>query len=118
VEWSDWEGNAEQGTVLELGVAREARPHMCFASPAIRREVTRIVASVAGPALTSELATLKSRGQGVPVCGILVGSEAKIDDYSPGAEEVDPAQQKLMQQTGPESGVRLLCPDGARLQRK
>jgi hypothetical protein len=73
---------------------------MCFTSPAIRHEVTRIVTTVAGPALTSELAQLKAEGKEYLFVGILVNSEPKIDDYTVAGQDVDTATQKLMEQDG------------------
>ena len=106
VEWYDWKGTPNKTRYLDWGSAERLAPHMCYTSPAVRREITRIVTSVIGPAVNSELELLKKEGKEYLFAGILVGSEITIDDYT---HPDDPAIAKLMEQDGAPRGRLGYC---------
>src|SRR5208283_3800062 len=62
VEWSDWKGTPNKVRYLNHGSPVRLAPCMCFSSPVLRKEITRIVTTVIGPALNSELDALKKEG--------------------------------------------------------
>jgi len=55
---------------------------MCYNSPAIQKEVSRIVSQVVGPVLRQEINKLKQENKQYLFAGITVGAEAGFDDYS------------------------------------
>ena len=67
---------------------------MCYNSPAIQKEISRIISQVVGPALEREINKLKQEHREYLFAGITVGSEAGFDDYSMDSElysKSDPA---------------------------
>ncbi len=82
VEWYDWEGTANKRRYFTpLGVPAKT-PHMCYNSPGVRKEITRIVSEVIGPALRGEIQKLKQENKAYLFAGLTVGAEAGFDDYS------------------------------------
>jgi hypothetical protein len=82
VEWYDWEGSPNKRRYFTpLGTASQT-PHMCYNSPAIQKEIARIISKVVGPALRKEIDTLRQENKEYLFAGITVGAEAGIDDYS------------------------------------
>lgn len=63
VEWIDWKGTPNKARYLNWGSPQKLAPCMCFSSPVLRKEITRIVTKVIGPALKSELGALKEEGK-------------------------------------------------------
>jgi hypothetical protein len=55
---------------------------MCYNSPAIQKEVSRIISQFVGPALRTEIDKLKQEHKEYLFAGITVGAEAGFDDYS------------------------------------
>jgi hypothetical protein len=104
VEWSDWKGTPNKARYLNWGSPQRLAPCMCFSSPVLRKEVTRIVTTVIGPALKSELDALKQEGKGNLFAGVVVGQEPEIDDYTrtidPGLYTYDPGVLQLMKKDG------------------
>ena len=82
VEWFDWEGTPSKRRYLSPDGAPRLAPHMCPNSPAVLKEVSRIISQVVGPALREELDELKREHKEYLFSGITVGSEAGFDDYS------------------------------------
>jgi hypothetical protein len=78
---------------------------MCYTSPAVRQEITRIITTVIAPAVNSELDLLKKEGREYLFAGIIVGSEITIDDYT----HPDAGIAKLMEQDGAPRGRLGYC---------
>jgi hypothetical protein len=55
---------------------------MCYNSPAIQKEISRIVSQIVGPTLRQEINKLKQENKQYLFAGITIGAEAGIDDYS------------------------------------
>ena len=104
VEWSDWKGTPNKARYINHGSPVRLAPGMCFSSPILRKEVTRIVTTVIGPALKSELDGLKQEGKENLFAGVVVGQEPEIDDYTrtidPGLYTYDPGVLQLMKKDG------------------
>lgn len=96
VEWSDWKGTPNRVRYLNWGVIQRIAPQMCLTSPVIRKEITRLVSQVIGPALKPEIETLKKEGREYLFAGITVDSEPGIEDYS----HPDPETAKMMEPDG------------------
>jgi hypothetical protein len=82
VEWYDWEGVANKRRYLTPAGAPSQTPHMCYGSPAVQKEISRIVSQIVGPALKVEINELKKENKEYLFAGITVGAEAGFDDYS------------------------------------
>ena len=82
VEWYDWEGTPNKRLYLTpLGAPSQA-PGMCYNSPAIEKEISRIIAQIVGPALREEIDQLKKENKEYLFAGLTVGAEAGFNDYS------------------------------------
>lgn len=82
VEWYDWEGTPNKRRYLSPAGVPSQSPHMCYNSPAIQKEISRIVSQIVGPALREEINKLKQENKEYLFAGITVGAEAGFDDYS------------------------------------
>ncbi|MBI5246240.1 MAG: hypothetical protein HY923_03600 [Elusimicrobia bacterium] len=99
VEWSDWNGTLNAARVLDWGEPQRLPPHMCYNSPAILEEISRIVKQVIGPALGAELGALRDAKKEHLFAGITVGSEPAIDDYTQ-IQRINPNQAAFMDREG------------------
>jgi hypothetical protein len=99
VEWSDWKGTLNTARVLDHGEPVRMAPHMCYNSPLVLKEISRIVSQVIGPALRAELDALHAAGKDSLFAGITVGSEPAIDDYTVLAGN-NPKQAAFMDREG------------------
>lgn len=82
VEWYDWEGSPNKRRYFTPEGTASQTPHMCYNSPAIQKEISRIISQVVGPALREEIDKLKQENKEYLFAGITVGAEAGFDDYS------------------------------------
>jgi hypothetical protein len=82
VEWYDWDGSPNKRRYITPDGAPSQTPHMCYNSPTIQKEISRIVSQVVGPALRQEIDKLERENKGYLFSGITVGAEAGFDDYS------------------------------------
>jgi len=82
VEWYDWEGTPNTRRYFTPAGAPSQSPHMCYNSPAIQKEISRIVSQIVGPTLRQEINKLKQENKQYLFAGITVGAEAGFDDYS------------------------------------
>lgn len=82
VEWYDWEGTPNKRRYLSPAGVPSQSPHMCYNSPAIEKEISRIVSLVVGPALRGEIDRLRRERKEYLFAGITVGAEEGFDDYS------------------------------------
>ena len=82
VEWYDWEGMPNKRRYLTPEGTPSQSPHMCYNSPAILREIHRIVSRGIGPVLQQEIEKLKFENKQYLFAGITVGAEPGFDDYS------------------------------------
>ena len=93
VEWYDWEGTPNKRRYFTPSGTPSQSPHMCYNSPAVEKETTRIVRDVVGPALQKEIDNLKKENKSYLFAGITIGQEAGFDDYStiPKLSDIPPA---------------------------
>ncbi len=82
VEWYDWDGTPNKRRYLTPEGKPSQTPHMCYNSPKILTEISRVVSKIVGPALTREIDALKQNNQEYLFAGITIGAEAGFDDYS------------------------------------
>jgi hypothetical protein len=82
VEWYDWEGTPNKRRYMTPVGSPSQSPHMCYNSPAIEKEIGRIVSEKIGPALRKEIDALEQAQKEYLFAGVTVGAEAGFDDYS------------------------------------
>ncbi|MGA2410736.1 MAG: hypothetical protein ABSG46_10160 [Candidatus Binataceae bacterium] len=82
VEWYDWDGTPNKRRYLTPAGVPSQAPHMCYNSPAILTQISRIVSLVIGPTFSKEIDELKQENRGYLFAGITVGAELGFDDYS------------------------------------
>jgi hypothetical protein len=100
VEWYDWEGTANKRRYFTPEGAPSQSPHMCYNSPAIAKEISRIVSEVVSPALKEEINELKQENKSYLFAGITVGQEPGFDDYStiPNLTQIPPDTDPMQAQ--------------------
>ena len=82
VEWYDWDGTPNKRRYITPDGAPSQTPHMCYNSPMIQKEISRIISQVVGPTFVNEINKLKQENKEYLFAGITVGAEAGFDDYS------------------------------------
>src|SRR6266404_3117997 len=82
VEWYDWEGTPNRRRYFTPAGVPLQSPHMCYNSPAIQKEISRIVSQIVGPTLRQEINKLKQENKQHLFAGITIGAEGGFDDYS------------------------------------
>ena len=99
VEWSDWDGTPHPHRYRNWGKAESMPPVMCYNSPAVLKEVSRLVGEVVAPPIVAGLERLKKEGKEHLFSGLTVGAEPALPNY----ENVDrqrPQIAKLMDRDG------------------
>jgi hypothetical protein len=81
VEWTDWNAKVSPARIIGWVPTRLA-PQMCYTSPAIRNEVSRIAREVIGDAVKNGLSTLKEKNKEHLFAGVIAGWETRMDDDS------------------------------------
>jgi hypothetical protein len=79
VEWLNWDGIPNTGRRIDWGPQpTKFAPQMCFNSPAIQAEVTRLGYQVIGEAIQHEVSQLITQGRPELFAGVIVGWETQI----------------------------------------
>ncbi len=79
VEWLNREGTPNTGRRIDWGPQPiKLAPQMCFNSPAIEAEVTRLANQVIGRAIREEVSKLIAQGRSELFAGVIVGWETQI----------------------------------------
>jgi len=84
VEWSDWNGTAVPHRIIGWvdNSAPVLAPPMCYNSPAIVKEATRIAISVIGAEIKKNVDYLHSIGKDYLFMGVIAGWETRLQDDS------------------------------------
>ncbi len=84
IEWTDWNGTTQPHRII--GWVLDGRPvlapQMCFNSPAIIAETTRIARDVIGAAIKTGIDHLNAIGKPYLFAGIIAGWETRLQDDS------------------------------------
>ncbi|MCI0565956.1 hypothetical protein L0Y46_02040 [bacterium] len=81
VEWSDWDGTAHIQRYVGWAPAKLA-PQMCYTSPSLRKEITRIGRDIIGVEIKKGLDALKAKNKEHLFAGVIVGWETHLFDPS------------------------------------
>jgi hypothetical protein len=95
VEWMDFEGTPHPHRYRDWGTAERMAPVICYNSPTVLREVTRLVDEVVAPPLEGGLQRLRSEGKWYLLSGITVGAEPSLPNYE-NIDRINPKIAKLM----------------------
>jgi hypothetical protein len=82
VEWTDWQGTVHPQRYVEWALGPKLAPQMCYNSPAIRKEISRIAREVIGAEVNKGIAALKARRKEHLFAGVIAGWETLLADFS------------------------------------
>ena len=99
VEWMDWDGTPHPHRYRDWGRPEQMPPVICYNSPTIRKEVSRLAEQVIGPAIEAGLKKLADAGKPHLFAGVTVGAEPVLPNYSV-IGKVNPRIAKKMVQDG------------------
>ena len=95
VEWIDFDGTPHPHRYRDWGTAERMAPVICYNSPTILREVSRLVNEVVAPPFKEGLEKLKQEGKDHLLSGITVGAEPSLPNYE-NIDKINPKIAKLM----------------------
>ena len=95
VEWIDWDGTPHPHRYRDWGTAERMAPVICYNSPTVLREVSRLVREVVAPPLKEGLEKLKREGKEHLLSGVTVGAEPSLPNYEK-IDKINPRIAKLM----------------------
>ncbi|MHC4537413.1 MAG: hypothetical protein ACYS6K_26030 [Planctomycetota bacterium] len=95
VEWIDFDGTPHPHRYRDWGTAERMAPVICYNSPIVLREVSRLINEVAAPPLKKGLEKLKRQGKEHLLSGITVGAEPSLPNYE-NIDKINPKIAKLM----------------------
>lgn len=81
VEWMDWDGTPHPHRYRDWGKPEQMPPVICYNSPTVLAELSRIARTVIGPALVDGLNRLETAGKGYLFAGVTVGAEPVLPNY-------------------------------------
>lgn len=99
VEWSNWDGTPHPHRYRNWGTAESMPPVICYNSPNVLREVSRMIGEVVAPPIKSGLARLKKEGKTHLFSGVTVGAEPALPNYE-NIDQLNPTIARLMDQDG------------------
>lgn len=99
VEWMNWKGTPYPNRYRDWGKPEEMAPVMCYNSPRILKEISRIVRERVLPKLKSILKKLKEAGKENLFAGLTVGAEQMLPNYEV-VDKINSRLGKLMEQQG------------------
>ena len=95
VEWIDFDGTPHPHRYRDWGTAERMAPVICYNSPTVLREVSRLVNEVVAPPLKMGLKRLKKEGKEHLLSGVTVGAEPSLPNYEK-IDKINPKIAKLM----------------------
>ncbi len=93
VEWTDWSGTSPAHRIIGwVPAGQEAlAPPMCYNSPAIIAETTRLARDVIGKEIKKNVDRLDTVGKGYLFAGVITGWETRLqDDSGKSADDSEP----------------------------
>ncbi len=99
MEWIDWNGTPHPHRYRDWGTAERMAPVICYNSPTVLKEVSRLVSQVVAPPIKKGLARLKKEGKGHLLSGLTVGAEPSLPNYEK-IDQINPRIARLMDKDG------------------
>ena|GEM_PF-222589 len=101
VEWTDWQGTVHPQRYVEWARGPKLAPQMCYNSPAIRKEISRIVREVIGAEVNKGIAALKARRKEHLFAGVIAGWETLLADFSTYGAQDPPFVEQMKRDGSP-----------------
>jgi hypothetical protein len=95
VEWIDFDGTPHPHRYRDWGTPERMAPVICYNSPTVLREVSRLVIEVVAPPLKKGLEKLQKAGKEHLLSGITVGAEPSLPNYE-NIDKINPRIARLM----------------------
>ena len=99
VEWLDWNGTPHPHRYRDWGTPEQMPPVICYNSPEVLAEVSRLARDVIGPPIAEGLKRLEMAGKGDLFAGVTVGAEPALPNYE-AIEKVNPRIARMMERDG------------------
>ena len=99
VEWMDWGGTPHPHRYRDWGTPEKMPPVICYNSPDVLAEVSRLVRDVIGPSIAEGLKRLEKAGKAHLFAGVTVGAEPALPNYE-AIEKVNPRIARMMERDG------------------
>ena len=99
VEWTDWQGTVHPQRYVGWVSGPKLAPQMCYNSPTLRKEISRIAREVIGAEVSKGIAVLKGKRKDHLFAGVIAGWETHLADFSTYGGE-DPHLVEQMKRDG------------------
>jgi hypothetical protein len=99
VEWLDWAGTPHPHRYRDWGTPEKMPPVICYNSPKVLAEVSRLARGVIGPAIAAGLERLEKAGKAHLLAGVTVGAEPSLPNYED-IEKFNPRIARMMERDG------------------
>jgi hypothetical protein len=99
VEWMDWDGTPHPHRYRDWGTPEKMPPVICYNSPEVLAEVSRLARDVIGPLIAAGRNRLAKAGKGHLFAGVTVGAEPALPNYE-AIERVNPRIARMMERDG------------------
>lgn len=99
VEWLDWDGTPHPHRYRDWGTPERMPPVICYNSPNVLAEVSRLAQGVIGPSIAAGLKRLEKAGKRHLFAGVTVGAEPALPDYED-IEQINPRIARMMERDG------------------
>ena len=99
VEWINFDGTPHPHRYRDWGTPESMPPVICYNSPTVLREVSRLISEVVAPPIKKGLEKLKKQGKEHLFSGLTVGAEPALPNYE-NIDRHNPRIAKLMDQDG------------------
>ncbi len=99
VEWTDWDGTPHPHRYRDWGTPEQMPPVICYNSPEVLAEASRLARHVIGPAIAAGLNRLEEAGKAHLFAGVTVGAEPSLPNYE-SIEKFNPRIARMMERDG------------------
>jgi hypothetical protein len=99
VEWLDWDGTPHPHRYRDWGTPEKMPPVICYNSPEVLQEVSRLAKDVIGPEIAAGLDRLAKAGKLHLLAGVTVGAEPSLPNYDD-IEKFNPRIARMMERDG------------------
>jgi len=99
VEWLDWDGTPHPHRYRDWGTPEQMPPVICYNSPEVLAEMSRLARVVISPVIAAGLKRLEQAGKAHLFAGVTVGAAPSLPNYE-GIERMNPRIAQMMESDG------------------
>ena len=99
VEWMDWDRTPHPHRYRDWGTPEKMPPVICYSSPEVLEEVSRLAIQVIGPPIAAGLDRLENAGKRHLFAGVTVGAEPMLPNYQV-IDKFNPRLARMMERDG------------------